>query len=130
MELFWYGGALGVAVLILLFGRKRLAIALPCAIAFIVYASIAIPNILPPRTVAARNACVANLTWIENAKSEWARKNNKLPGDTPLMEDLFGSNKSAPCNWVDLCPAGGEYKLGAVNEHPTCTRGNEGHALK
>ena len=112
-----------ITALVVWIGRKRLRVALPCAFAFLLYASILIPNLLPPRSVYAQTACVANLRLIQNAKVEWA-KNNPLTTDSPpRMEQLFPSHTRD-------CPNGGQYTIGGINQSPTCSLATNGHVLQ
>ena len=54
--------AIGVAAVGVWLGRKMLVVVVPvAALAFLVYAAIAIPSFLPARPSSLRNACVANL---------------------------------------------------------------------
>jgi hypothetical protein len=124
------GCAFAITVLIIWIGRKRRVLAISCACGFLLYAAILIPNILPPRTVAAQNPCVSYLRLIRDAKADWAARNHKSPGEVPAIDDLFSSNNPAPYHWVPQCPSGGEYKIGAVNQNPTCTLSNLGHVLR
>jgi K+-sensing histidine kinase KdpD len=71
-------------------------------------------------------ACINNLRLLEAAKLQWAQQNGKQNTDTPTMEDLrpyFKPNGAPP-----MCPDGGAYTLGAMNEQPTCSI--PGHVLK
>jgi len=82
-------------------------------------AAIAIPNFVRARKAAQANACIMNLKAIEGAKAAWAQDNKKTDNDLPTDADLFGPDKSMLEKPV--CPAGGTYKLGRVNEKPVCT---------
>lgn len=124
------GGVIMITGLIIWIGWKRLAIAVPCACGFLLFAFIAIPNVLPPRIAPAQNACVSYLKFIQNGKAEWAKRNQKLPSDIPTAEDVFSSNNPAPYQWIPRCPTGGKYKMGAVNQNPTCTCATEEHTLQ
>jgi hypothetical protein len=76
---------------------------------------------------AQRNACVANLKAIQAAKTEWAKQNQKGPTDIPMAEDLFGADKFLRDQ--PACPRGGEYRIGAVNEKPTCSLAPKRHRI-
>ena len=108
-----------------------MAIAIPCALIFLVFAAAAIPSFIPARVAAHRNTCINNLKQIQNAKGEWARENHKLPTDIPTEEELYGVNgTNGFLRFKLICPSGGEYHFGAVNEKPTCSLAKKGHTLK
>ena len=96
------------------------------AVAVILFVLWVVPNVLPPRTVTAQNACVANLKYIEDTKRQWAVENRRGLDARPTEADLFGPS------WKDRmpsCPAGGTYTIGRVNENPTCSIGPPAHAM-
>ena len=104
--------------------------ALVAILAIVVFGAIVIPNFLPPRSVSAQNACVANLRLIQDAKSRWAEVYHKAPEDRPTESDLFyESNSIAAFRRIPDCPAGGTYVIGAVNEEPKCSTGSVAHSL-
>jgi septal ring factor EnvC (AmiA/AmiB activator) len=72
----------------------------------------------------AQNACIENLKEINNAKQEWALEKNKDAADAPTADDLLPYLKG---NVMPVCPAGGAYTIGAMNENPACSV--PGHAL-
>ena len=88
-------------------------------------AAIAIPNFIRARQSSQVNACIANLKQIEGAKANWAMENRKTMADTPGDADLFGA--AAYIRVKPLCPANGNYTLGAVDTPPACSVA--GHAL-
>ncbi|HUB86600.1 MAG TPA: hypothetical protein VMB22_01820 [Verrucomicrobiae bacterium] len=79
-------------------------------------AAIAIPNFEHARETAQRNACINNLRQLDAAKQQWALENGKKGTDIPTKEDLLPYLRSWP-----VCPAGGTYTIGAVDEPPTCS---------
>jgi competence protein ComGC len=79
--------------------------------------AIAIPNFTKARNVALTNACINNLRQIDSAKQEWALENKKPATAIPTESDLASNLKSG----MPKCPAGGTYKLNAVNEAVTCS---------
>jgi hypothetical protein len=112
------------------FGRKRLALAIPVSLVFLLLAAFAIPSAIPARPASQRNACIFNLRAIQDAKTEWARANNKLTTDIPTEVDLYGMNGTGGIlRHRPDCPRGGIYTIGAVNQNPTCTFSNKGHRL-
>jgi len=91
---------------------------------------LAAAMILPPPAEPRRwhfSLCEANLRMIQAAKAEWAREFKKSGIDVPLGSDLYGPTKDIRAEPV--CPAGGTYRLGAVQEDPTCSYGQPGHRL-
>ncbi len=71
--------------------------------------------------------CQINLKQIELAKTMWA--SNRATNGAPEWEDLrlyllqLGYTNGQP-----LCPGGGTYSIGALNEAPRCSVGRP-HAL-
>lgn len=68
--------------------------------------------------------CLNQLKRIQGAKKQWAIYSEKGPDDRPSENDIYGVVKFITKQLY--CPSGGEYKLGKVNEHPTCS--HAGHA--
>jgi hypothetical protein len=110
------------------FGRKRLAVTLPLACLFLIVAMTWIPSVDFGNRVANRNNCINNLRQIRDAKADWARTNHKLPTDVPVEEVLVGTNKFLRS--MPVCPGGGTYTLGAVNQNPSCSLAEHGHKLE
>src|SRR5215216_1567399 len=82
-------------------------------------AAIAIPNFVKSRTASQRNACMANLKQIDGAKASWALEQKKTNTDTVTTTDLYGATcfiRTEP-----LCPAGGTYSLGTVQDRVWCS---------
>jgi hypothetical protein len=100
-----------------------MGIALPAGL----LSAIAIPNFVKARQTAQHNACVNNLRQIDGAKQQWALENNKKATDTPTQANIqvyvgHGPNGSWP-----VCPQGGHYTIGPVEEVPQCSI--PGHSL-
>ena len=120
-----------VAVVGIWLGRKKLILAIPVALVFLLLAAIAIPSAIPARPAAQRNACVFNLRAIQDAKTEWARANHKPATDTPNDTELYGtSGASGFLRHRPECPRGGVYTIGSVGQNPSCTFSNRGHLLQ
>jgi prepilin-type N-terminal cleavage/methylation domain-containing protein len=84
-------------------------------------AAIAIPNFVKARQTAQKNACINNLRMIDGAKEQWALE-NRAPGGGAVVEDgATGVNSYIKGNARPVCPAGGTYTYGAVDEKPTCS---------
>jgi len=119
--------AFAFAAAVIWLGRRRLILAIPVALAFLLLAAIAIPSAIPARRAAQRNACIHHLGKIRDAKIQWAGGNNKLAGDVPAEDDLYGANVT---NGILRCPRGGNYTIGALGQNPTCSLSGKGHRLE
>lgn len=71
-----------------------------------------------------RNQCIANLRLIYVAKQAWALEKNKTDTDTPTEQDLLPYIKGGS---FPVCPSGGTYTIGPVEQLPTCSI--PGHVL-
>jgi prepilin-type N-terminal cleavage/methylation domain-containing protein len=92
-------------------------------------ATIAIPNFVKARTTAQMNACINNLRQIDGAIQTWALETKQ--GDATQVEftQIAGYMK----NQV-VCPTGGKtfsdsYRLGTVQDKPTCVKVPDTHKL-
>jgi hypothetical protein len=70
-------------------------------------------------TMTSRTACIPNLKCIEGAKATWALENRITNNVTPVDTNLFGDGLYM--SRKPVCPAGGIYKLGALNQKPLCS---------
>ena len=77
-----------------------------------------------PRKVDTQAACKENLKVIEAAKAFWAMERQKTTNDTLTEADLVAPNLLRE---MPRCPNGGTYRLGRVEQKPTCTI--RGHSL-
>lgn len=92
-----------------------------------VMAMIALPNLFSARKTAEDKVCIANLRAIKHAKEKWGFDEKKTEAELPTYNDIKPYlSKSQTQN---ICPIGGKYTLGALNENPTCEYGNLGHTL-
>ena len=82
-------------------------------------AIIVVPSFLRSREESTRKACGNNLLQIYNAKLRWALENKKGGADLPTDTELFASNSYIRVKPV--CPGGGTYTIGPVDDPPTCT---------
>ena len=93
----------------------------------------------PPMNYEGREQiCLSNLERLLDAKQEWAKETGAQVGQLcPSPEVLahryfrmYEYGRRAPCDddtqnlpvYQAICPAGGEYIIGAVGERPKCTR--------
>ena len=110
------------------FGRKRLRVAIPIAVAVLLLAAMTIPSCIPARSYSRRATCINNLKMIAAAKSDWAAAHSAQPDDVPSEQNLFGPDlklKTKP-----VCPSGGTYSLGGFGEKPTCSWEVRWHKLE
>jgi Tfp pilus assembly protein PilE len=82
-------------------------------------AILAFPAYARSRRVAARATCLANLRQLEGAKNQWSLENKVSNSAIPTDTDLFGENKYIRTKPV--CPAGGSYSFGSLNQKVTCS---------
>ncbi|GEM_PF-3387224 len=78
----------------------------------------------PAKKKSEQELCVSQLKRIQGAKKQWSIYEGKGNEDLPSENDIYGVVKfiTKPL----YCPSGGEYKLGKVGEHPTCS--HAGHS--
>ncbi|HUC85271.1 MAG TPA: hypothetical protein VL970_08775 [Candidatus Acidoferrales bacterium] len=98
------------------------AVLLPAIAVPAILAGVAIPNFVKARAAAQQNSCLNNLRQLSAAKQEWALEKRKTGTDVPTTEDLMPYLKRWP-----VCPQGGQYTIGPVNEPPKCSI--PGHVL-
>jgi type IV pilus assembly protein PilA len=82
-------------------------------------AIIVLPSFLKSREESTRKACANNLLQIYNAKLRWALETKKGGADVPTDAELFATNSYIRVKPV--CPGGGTYTIGEVDDPPTCT---------
>lgn len=92
-----------------------------------VLAMVAIPNLFSARKSAEDKVCIANLKAIESAKESWGFENNKAPTDIPTYQDI--KPYLSKTQTENICPIGGKYTIGALNENPSCEYADLGHKL-
>jgi hypothetical protein len=116
------------AAVLFLLRRFKLVVRISLALIAFLWVAIALPGFWRDNLGADRNACIVNLINIRNAKSQWAEANHKSPTDVPAIIDLVGTNKYF--RYMPICPRGGKYTFGAVNEDPKCSLADHGHKLQ
>jgi hypothetical protein len=109
--------------------RKSVILIVLSALLWVIAVAILLPIIIRARTTSASNACVNNLRQIEGAKQQWGLEDGKKPSDTPTMEEIRPYMGRGPEGSIPLCPNGGIYKVGRLNESPRCSIGGAGHLL-
>lgn len=68
--------------------------------------------------------CINHLRQLDGAKQQWALENKKTAEAIPTTQDLTPYLKD---NILPVCPNGGKYTVGAMNDAPTCS--SDGHTL-
>jgi len=92
-----------------------------------VMALIALPNLFSSRKTAEEKVCISNLRAIKHAKEKWGFNEKKQPSDIPTFDDI--KEYLSRVDELSICPLGGKYSLGALNETPTCEYASQGHEL-
>lgn len=80
--------------------------------------AIAIPNFIRHREYTQTQACIQNLYQMDSAKHTWGLESKKSSDDTPVDDDIFGTDKYIVTKPV--CPAGGTYTLKKIGERADC----------
>lgn len=79
-------------------------------------AVLALPSFMRARKESMKQVCIQNLRHISGGKDQYILGHN---GTVPTMADLTPEmNKQTP-----ICPAGGTYDIGGLEDDPTCTQG-------
>ena len=81
------------------------------------------------KPISVTNECANNLRLIEAAKEQWKLEYNKAPNATPNWNDLRPYLPVGMTNGKPACPQGGTYRIGRVDELPTCSIGGAGHSV-
>jgi hypothetical protein len=93
---------------------------------------VGVPNFIRARSTRAAWPCINNLRLIESAKHQWMLDRGKTTNDVPTWDDIRSYLPNMWSNGVPVCPGGGIYTLGRVEESPTCSLGDKelGHKLE
>jgi prepilin-type N-terminal cleavage/methylation domain-containing protein len=83
--------------------------------------AIAVPGFARARDNSKAKACQYNLKQILCSKERWAMDNNRAPLDTPAMSDL--AVPGVYMKGLPVCPGGGTYTVGRLDQLPTCSVG-------
>lgn len=81
--------------------------------------AIAVPNFIHARSNSLTKTCVQNLWQIEQAKEQYAMAAGLA------SQSALDAAELAPAyiRFIPICPAGGVYTLGVVDQTPTCSLG-------
>jgi hypothetical protein len=77
----------------------------------------AVASFIPPRTMAAKESCIALQKQIDGAIQLWEMEHNKGTNAVPAWDDLRPYLKRVPLT----CPKGGSLTLGSAAEGPQCS---------
>ena len=95
---------------------KIVLAAAACAVLLLVFVA---PSFTRARVTSQCNACNNYQLQIVGAKEQWRIDNHKTSNDVPTWADLAGEHRYLPKALV--CPAGGVYTLGRLDERPRCS---------
>lgn len=104
----------------------RIAMIIVAVLGVLLYAATIIPCMVPARTTAQKNACIANLKQIDGAIQHWALENHKRGSDAVTTIDILEYLKGST---LPACPLHGVYGVSTVSSTPTCTMSAKGHSL-
>jgi hypothetical protein len=76
----------------------------------------AVPTFLTAKRTSEANACGGNMRLLDSAKEQWAMSAGVTNGPT----DSVGVLSYIKAHRMPLCPGGGEYTLGDIEETPQC----------
>ena len=82
------------------------------------------------RRTAKLSRCVDNLRNIQTCKRLWAQDGGKTSNDVPTWNDLRPYFPATWSNQIPVCPDGGTYTIGRIDQLPTCSIGGPGHSLQ
>jgi hypothetical protein len=98
--------------------------------AFVVLVVTLMPFVCQQRRTSNKvSTCYLNLRQIQLAKSLWAGDENNSATNLPTWANLRPYLKDIYSNGIPVCPAGGTYTIGRVDQLPTCSIGGPGHEL-
>jgi hypothetical protein len=92
-----------------------------------VFFALLATNAFPPPHMGSVLACKHFLGEIAEAKRSWSLQTNSQTHSVPTEADLAPFLRGGV---LPLCPTGGTYTLGAVNELPRCSHADKGHRLE
>jgi hypothetical protein len=98
---------------------KKLKILLAATVAAVLFIAFVAPSFTRARVTSQCNACNNYQVQIDGAKEQWRIECHKTSNDVPTWADLAGDHRYLPKALV--CPAGGVYTLGRLDERPRCS---------
>ncbi|HTL54219.1 MAG TPA: hypothetical protein VL361_01015 [Candidatus Limnocylindrales bacterium] len=97
---------------------SKSAIAVGGPLLLVLFMWLAAPPLVPRRKSSEVSTCVNNLRQLDGAKQVWALEHHKTTNYCPSLNDLNGYVRRPL-----ICPRGGTYSLGRVDELPKCSIG-------
>ena len=88
---------------------------------FGVVSAVAVPKFMVARDLTHKKTCIANLSTLQLAKSQWAMEHHAAAGVKVTMKDLTQSGYLRGEDRVPVCPSGGVYELNAIGVKPACS---------
>jgi hypothetical protein len=74
--------------------------------------------------------CRVHLMQIDAAEQNWALAHNKTTNDVPTWEDIRPYlPRGRVEHEIPVCPQGGKYTIGRLDEAARCSIGGPGHSL-
>ena len=95
--------------------------------------ALVLPSYFRARYVDCNMRCIINLRYIMESKRRWAQDYNKTKSDTPTWNDLYPYMPDQVLTngvFIHPCHKGGTYRIGRIDEPPTCSIGGSGHSVK
>lgn len=90
---------------------------LTAIVALSILTTVSIPSFIGSRRITKeKEVCIENLRQMHRAVARWTLSHNKSSSCVPNEDQIFGTTNLKP-----ICPSGGQYKLGSVDEPTTCT---------
>ena len=88
----------------------------------LVLAAVLVPSYVKARNTSACNACINNLRQIDGGKEQAAIAQGWTPEtDCDTETNRVIVNQYIKGNRSPMCPDGGTYRYGRLNENPTCS---------
>src|SRR4051812_38137169 len=78
------------------------------------------------RSMVSVDSCINHLRQIDGTKAQWALEQHKTTNDVPTWEQV---RPYCARGVIPICPNGGTYRLGGLDEAPSCSVGGVGHEL-
>lgn len=99
---------------------KRIVI-IVAALGFVFLAWVVLMNFRPWRITKSSNPCINSLRVLDGAKQQWSLENHKTNNEAVTWEDIRPYLGPTGAQQKPVCPEGGIYTLGRVNESPKCS---------
>jgi hypothetical protein len=109
--------------------KRKTAVLIPVSIVLLFVVAIWLPNTswVNRPLYAPMSQCINQLRLIDAAKQQWAHDHNKTNGSVSWGDILPYLSRDSKSTNIPVCPKGGTYTLGNIEENPRCSIG--GHTL-